>query len=132
MALHGSNLNGIRSELTIDGETETLPVLDSKPFGITKINAHPDVPIDAPDKMEGELMIKIPQESGFKEKTIELKFDVVDSDDIIIPEDNTTDISNYTLLIAGVIVLILILVGLNIYLLTRNKKDEKKPKKKKK
>ena len=128
-SIWGSPLRGIRSELIINGETETLPVLDFDPFGISKINAHPDVPLDSPDKLQGDLIIKIPKSSGYEEKLIELTFDVVDSDDIIMPEDNTTNISNYTILIAGVILLIILLVGLNIYLLSKTKKRDKNEKK---
>lgn len=125
-SIWGSPLTNVRSEFNFNGNTENLPVLDFAPFGTTTINAHPDVPIDAQDKMTGELKISIPVANQIQEKIIKLDFQIVDADEIILPEDDTF---NYVpILIASVIILILILLSLNIYLLskTRKKKNEKK------
>ena len=120
-SIWGSPLKNVRAELTIEGKTEKLPILDFEPFGKTKINAHPDVSNNAPEILKGELKIEVPTASSVKEKIIELQFRVVDSGEIIIPESSEDEEDKYLLLITSVIVLLILLVVLNIYLLSRNK-----------
>jgi len=130
-SIWGSPLKGIRGSVNSNGHSENIPILDFKPFGTTTIPVYIDVPKDATDIFTADLDLQVPiGDNEINEKTITLTFDVVDE----LPKEETDDtskddsdnnnisISKTALMIAGLIILVVGLIGLNVYFLVLRKK----------